>query len=102
MVQCDPENIEDRKCVERFVNCIVTDYDNSVKSVRLGEKILRQSLFSVLFNVPLSSESSKLVNKAVMQRAQCAAMASKDFMCLSNKLQTILLVREKNTHSNMQ
>ena len=88
---CRNDNYDDVLCAMRCVNSIVDNYDNSVKSVVLGEKILRQCLFSTIFKVPLSSESSELFFSLVLQRSKCVAKASADFMCLSNNLQNILL-----------
>jgi len=90
-INCRNDNYDDVLCTMRCVNSIVDNYDNSVKSVALGERILRQCLFSSIFKVPLSSESSELFFRLVLQRSKCVAKASADFMCLSSRLQNILL-----------
>ena len=91
MDNCATKNLDDLTCVMRCVNRIVDNHDHSIKKVRIGDHILRQLLFSKLFNVPLSSKSSELLFSVVIQRSKDVAMASRDFMCLSNKLQRILL-----------
>ena len=90
-ISCRNGNYDDVLCAIRCVNRIVDNYDNSVKSVPLGERILRQCLFSSIFKVPLSSEYSELCFRLVLERSKCVAKASADFMCLSSRLQNILL-----------
>ena len=90
-IYCRNDNYDDVLCAMRCVNSIVDNYGNSVKSVPVGERILRQCLFSTIFKVPLSSESSELFFRLVLQRSKCVAKASADFMCLSSRLQNILL-----------
>ena len=90
-ISCRNGNYDDVLCAIRCVNRIVDNYDNSVKSVPLGERILRQCLFSSIFKLPLSSEYSDLCFRLVLERSKCVAKASADFMCLSSRLQNKLL-----------
>ena len=70
---------------------LFTEYENSIKSVAAGEPMLKQCLFSSLFNIPLSPEYQDLLFRIIMQRSIKVAQVSCDFNCLSNRLQQTLL-----------
>ena len=70
---------------------LFTEYENSIKSVAAGEPMLKQCLFSSLFNIPLSPEYQDLLFRIIMQRSIKIAQVSCDFHCLSNRLQQTLL-----------
>ena len=56
-----------------------------------GEVMLRQCLFSSIFNVPLSPSCKETLFRIIVQKGIKVAQVSSDFTCLSNKLQQNLL-----------